>query len=240
MVHAMFNIVSRSAFRSAGKAPSAIGVARFQSTRWVFIFIRKMAVLTHPDKTYRFVYSTWCWCHFSPCSWQHNARQWPRGIYSQCDTGHTDGIIYTKVLEREKQRTLSGEHRKTPHIDGAPGWNEQLASLSEAFVKVLHYLSPILPSLIQYLLKADKHGSTSVDEMQRRTVDYIHTRHSPDDRIGGREATYQRDEVHGPLSDVRGSPDHDDGLLDCSKTAQKTTAREETIEWEREPDHERR
>ena len=50
---------------------------------------------------------------------------------------HTDSVIPTKVLEHEKQRTLSGEHRKTPHIDGAPGWNEHLASASEAFVKVL-------------------------------------------------------------------------------------------------------
>jgi hypothetical protein len=49
---------------------------------------------------------------------------------------YVDGVVLTKVLEREKQRTLSGEHLKTPHINGAPGWNEHLASSSEAFVKV--------------------------------------------------------------------------------------------------------
>lgn len=41
-----------------------------------------------------------------------------------------------QVLEREKRRTLSGEQHKTPHIDGAPGWNEHLASSAEAHVKV--------------------------------------------------------------------------------------------------------
>lgn len=36
--------------------------------------------------------------------------------------------------------------------------------------------------------------------MQRATVDYVHTRHSPDERVGPREAAYLRDEVSGPLS----------------------------------------
>lgn len=37
------------------------------------------------------------------------------------------------ILEREKKRTLSGE--QVEHIDSAPGWNQHLATTSEAGVK---------------------------------------------------------------------------------------------------------
>lgn len=114
-----------------------------------------------------------------------------------------------EVLEREKQRTLSGEHRKTPHLDGAPGWNEHLASSSEAFVK------------------ADKHANSSIDEMQRKTVDYVHTRHAPDERLSGREASYLRDEVDGPLA---GKFKRDEVPENHGKTLKKKTVREETTE----------
>jgi len=42
------------------------------------------------------------------------------------------------VIELEKRRNLSKEQGKTstPH-EFAPGWNEQLASVSEAYIKVL-------------------------------------------------------------------------------------------------------
>lgn len=40
-----------------------------------------------------------------------------------------------ETLEREKERTISGEQLKTPHIDSAPGWSEKPASSSEAHVK---------------------------------------------------------------------------------------------------------
>jgi hypothetical protein len=60
--------------------------------------------------------------------------------------------------------------------------------------------------------------------MQRKTVDYVHTRHSPDERLGGREAAYQRDEVDGPLS---GKYKHDEIP---AKTVKRTTVHEETTE----------
>ena len=42
-----------------------------------------------------------------------------------------------EVLEREKQRNLAKHHyQTTAPVDDAPGWNEYLASDSEAFVKV--------------------------------------------------------------------------------------------------------
>ncbi|KAJ7285055.1 hypothetical protein C8J57DRAFT_1290309 [Mycena rebaudengoi] len=88
------------------------------------------------------------------------------------------------ILEEEKQRNLSGTQHKTstPHKH-APGWNEHLASASEASVK------------------ADK-STGSPSDLQRTTVDYIQSRHSPD------EATYLRDEVSGPLSGAK-SEEHE-------------------------------
>ena len=43
-----------------------------------------------------------------------------------------------QLLEEEKRRNLRGEQHKTstPHPKHAPGWNESLASASEAYVKV--------------------------------------------------------------------------------------------------------
>lgn len=124
-----------------------------------------------------------------------------------------------EVLEREKRRTLSGEHLKTPHIKGAPGWNEHLASASEAYVK------------------ADKHEHGSVDDMQRATVDYVHTRHSPDERVGHREAPYQRDEVSGPLSGAHSATPEDNDVYRGKKVKKKTVHEEttEVLEEEVEP-----
>ena len=52
-----------------------------------------------------------------------------------------------QLLEKEKHRNLSGEQLRTPHIDGAPGWNEHLASAAEANIKVRQ--TP--PSLLLFL-----------------------------------------------------------------------------------------
>lgn len=32
-----------------------------------------------------------------------------------------------------------------------------------------------------------------------KTVEYVQARHTPDERVGSREATYERDTVEGPL-----------------------------------------
>lgn len=47
-------------------------------------------------------------------------------------------LSFPQVLEQEKKRNLSKEQHKTstPHPDHAPGWNENLASASEAAIKV--------------------------------------------------------------------------------------------------------
>ncbi|KIK99982.1 hypothetical protein PAXRUDRAFT_822166, partial [Paxillus rubicundulus Ve08.2h10] len=86
-----------------------------------------------------------------------------------------------ELLEREKRRNLSNDqHGKSTPIDNAPGWNESLATASEAFVK------------------ADR-TTTSIRDLQEKTANYVQSRHDPNDRLETREATYLRDEVDGPL-----------------------------------------
>ncbi|KAJ7170794.1 hypothetical protein C8R43DRAFT_981085 [Mycena crocata] len=90
-----------------------------------------------------------------------------------------------EILDAEKARNLAGtQHRtSTPHKQHAPGWNEHLASASEASVK------------------ADK-ATGSPAELQSTTIEYIQTRHPLND-----EATYSHDQVDGPLSSAK-SDDH--------------------------------
>lgn len=80
-------------------------------------------------------------------------------------------------------RNLSGKQHKTSSThEYAPGWNEYLATNSEAAVK------------------ADKDGSESPDVLQKRSVEHIMARHHEDDvTAGSMEAEYERDEVEGPL-----------------------------------------
>ncbi|KAF8150012.1 hypothetical protein B0H34DRAFT_732107 [Crassisporium funariophilum] len=93
-----------------------------------------------------------------------------------------------ETLEREKNRNLSGSQHKTstPH-EHAPGWNEALASASEASVK------------------ADKSTGTA-QELQSRTVEYMKTRHAESEGDGTSSTTafYKKDEVSGPLGDAEG------------------------------------
>jgi len=96
-----------------------------------------------------------------------------------------------EILELEKNRNLRGIQHKTstPHAH-APGWNEHLASTSEASIK------------------ADQSSGTP-SELQSRTVEYLRTRHSKDGEngISSTTAFYSRDEVSGPLSDAKGKED---------------------------------
>ncbi|RIA84098.1 hypothetical protein C1645_784852 [Glomus cerebriforme] len=56
-----------------------------------------------------------------------------------------------KVLDQEKQKILKGKVKSS--IETAPGWNEKLASESEATVK------------------ADRHGdSVTIEELQRQSI----------------------------------------------------------------------
>ncbi|KAK9815592.1 hypothetical protein WJX72_006474 [[Myrmecia] bisecta] len=62
------------------------------------------------------------------------------------------------VLEREKQKNLRGEN--PVHMPGVEGWNENLASESEASVK------------------AERHAPDNIKELQEFTLDYL-TKNEP-------------------------------------------------------------
>ncbi|OJT14997.1 hypothetical protein TRAPUB_8440 [Trametes pubescens] len=112
------------------------------------------------------------------------------------------------VLEQEKKRNLSKQQHKTstPHPDHAPGWNENLASASEAAIK------------------ADQAGVTP-GNLQEQTVKYVKDRHhatdsattteSPPSEPGvstsrmshtsSGETSNKRDEIDGPLKTAHGT-----------------------------------
>jgi hypothetical protein len=66
---------------------------------------------------------------------QHHARQRPRGPPRAPRAPHPAHSARAQTLEREKQKNLSGTQHKSLHPN-APGWNDKLASASEAAVKV--------------------------------------------------------------------------------------------------------
>jgi len=95
-----------------------------------------------------------------------------------------------QVLDVEKRRNLSGtQHSTSTPLKNAPGWNEHLATTSEASVK------------------ADRSILGTSDELQDQTVEYIHARYSSDDRMEPIIAHYSRDEVSGPLGAAAGQED---------------------------------
>jgi hypothetical protein len=136
-IQTMFSVKSRPAFRNVFGCRAATRAVRLQSTRCVY-YINRMATATHPHtRLYRFVFDLRCASQFLILSAVQCTTMTQRYVVARCNIIYANDVIPMKVLEREKRRTLSGEHRKTPHIEGAPGWNEHLASSSEAFVKVL-------------------------------------------------------------------------------------------------------
>ncbi|TEB34559.1 Metallo-dependent phosphatase [Coprinellus micaceus] len=93
---------------------------------------------------------------------------------------------YFLVLEREKRRNLSGlQFGHSDPVPNAPGWNESLASSSEARIK------------------ADQ-DTTSPDELTAQTVTYMKRKYDPDERGAATSAEYPKDEVSGPLRDALG------------------------------------
>ncbi|KAK7463513.1 hypothetical protein VKT23_006861 [Stygiomarasmius scandens] len=112
-----------------------------------------------------------------------------------------------EVLETEKRRNLNKEQHRTsaPFGEHAPGWNEHLASASEAHVK------------------ADRAPASSED-LTRDTIDYLQRRHSPDDR-GQSTESYAKDQVDGPLGaasyETRERIDGPLGQAQTQKTVEK-------------------
>ncbi|EJD00134.1 uncharacterized protein FOMMEDRAFT_92698, partial [Fomitiporia mediterranea MF3/22] len=105
-----------------------------------------------------------------------------------CSTVHEND---PEVLEREKQRNLKGKQHKTstPHKH-APGWNEYLASTSEANVK------------------ADRAEGTP-EVLQKSTTEYIRARDSgEEDEYTERDihaSSELKEEIQGPLRSAKGN-----------------------------------
>ncbi|KAL4248072.1 hypothetical protein ABKN59_002387 [Abortiporus biennis] len=96
-----------------------------------------------------------------------------------------------ELLDKEKSRNMRKvQHKTSTPIDNAPGWNQTLASASEAAVK------------------ADR-SELDPSELTQRTVEYVRQRHAEEDasesngelRVDATEATYEKEEVIGPLKD---------------------------------------
>ena len=69
-------------------------------------------------------------------------------------------------MEAEKEKHLSGHDNAHDTIDHAPGWNETLASVSEAYVSLL------LSKSTDEQVKADKEdlSNITIEELQMKTI----------------------------------------------------------------------
>ena len=89
-------------------------------------------------------------------------------------------------MEREKRRNLSGQQfGHSDPVKHAPGWNESLASSSEARIK------------------ADQDES-SPSELAAQTINYVKKKYDPEERGAATNADYPKEEVSGPLRDALG------------------------------------
>lgn len=84
-----------------------------------------------------------------------------------------------EVLELEKWRNLLAkqQYQTTAPVDDAPGWNEDLASDSEAFVK------------------ADRTPGSPSAELVERTVTHVKARHSAEQRLEETGEHYDQNET---------------------------------------------
>jgi hypothetical protein len=106
-----------------------------------------------------------------------------------------------QLLEKEKRLNLLGQQHRTstPHAH-APGWNESLATASEAGVKVRALLFPTGSRNLTYPpfpLQADK-STVDPADLQAETVAYVQRRHGSLEDVPT-AATNIRDTVDGPL-----------------------------------------
>ena len=119
----------------------------------------------------------------------------------------TDHENTLQVLEREKHRNLNKKQHKTstPH-EGFPGWNEYLASDSEAFVKAQRsadagHTDPktLVEDTIQRV-KKKHHGGAEGEPTVTIKAETEQFLTSDNGEVS--EAKYERDEVTGPLKEA--------------------------------------
>jgi len=107
-----------------------------------------------------------------------------------------------EVLEREKRRSLARHPYQTSSpIDHSPGWNETLASASEANVK------------------ADQ-DTSSPSDLASRTVAHLKAKDLPEETV---VETDVRDEVSGPLRSATGTT----GVVDIDDTYEEEIKEQE-------------
>jgi len=110
-----------------------------------------------------------------------------------------------EVLEREKRRNLSRQPYQTSSpLDHSPGWNELLASTSEANVK------------------ADQ-DKTLPQDLASRTVAHMKAKVSAEENIPSDTARFDRDEVSGPLKSAIGT----DGVIDIDDSFEEEVKEQE-------------
>ena len=109
-----------------------------------------------------------------------------------------------QVLEREKSRNLSKTQPKSSIYEDAPGWNETLASASEAAVKVNRpFINFVFRRISNRRSKQADRSSRKVDELVNKTVQFRRLRDEAEaEETASTTAPYRRDEVHGPLKGV--------------------------------------
>ncbi|KAJ7069244.1 hypothetical protein C8F01DRAFT_1245452 [Mycena amicta] len=124
------------------------------------------------------------------------------------------------TLELEKARNLKNIQHKTstPHKQHAPGWNEYLATSSEAYIK------------------ADKGAAVTLTELQETTVQHIFSRHADDASTNASssnanyEATFSQEHVGGPLSGA--GPGEEPEHEEKKKLVRRTVHEHKTGKWD--------
>ena len=108
-----------------------------------------------------------------------------------------------EVLELEKKRNLTKiQHRtSTPHEEAATGWNEHIATTSEAFVKVRRPegKKKNFDTTYAFRTQADRVTLSSTQEMQQKTIKYVHSRHSAVSEDESTVSGHEAEKVPGPL-----------------------------------------
>ncbi|KAH9950006.1 hypothetical protein B0H21DRAFT_832935 [Amylocystis lapponica] len=112
-----------------------------------------------------------------------------------------------EVLDREKHRNLSStQHKTSTTIGNAPGWNEYLASASEAAVKADrsdHNIGDMQSKTVKHI-KERHHSADSAEPVEQATNT---ARMSNGGSTESHQATYERDEISGPLGSAEGKSD---------------------------------
>ena len=122
------------------------------------------------------------------------------------------------MIDSQNNDRPEGEHGMPP------GWKENLASTSEAFVKASSQPPELLfIPVLMHQPQADRSGPTSTTELQARTVQFVTEQHSPDEHGSSTTASYSRDEVSGPLKSAPGCEDNFQSHETVKKVTKKAT-----------------